>query len=210
MPWDPSPLLGESDWDPLSPEIHHSRFDDKLLSLREYSRVIYLDSPTFWRIRDGVKNARLSRTAYFGEREEVDGIPKYFHDSERLLDKTLTGDVPFPHVVERIANVIGGKVVRDTLGRMEFVEGDRRFPLSSTAMGVANLGVLALAIERKLLDPGAFLFIDEPESNLHPEWQVEMVRALSSWRGAASMSFWPPTAWTSSNIWMCICRSIRN
>ena len=95
-----------------------------------------------------------------------------------LLDKTLTGDVPFPHVVERIANVIGGKVVRDTLGRMEFVEGDRRFPLSSTAMGVANLGVLALVIERKLLDPGAFLFIDEPESNLHPEWQVEMTKAL--------------------------------
>ena len=158
--------------------VHDSRFDDKLLSLREYSRVIYLDSPTFWRIRDGVKNARLSRTVYFGEREEVVGIPKYFHDSERLLDKTLTGDVPFPHVVERIANVIGGKVVRDTLGRMEFVEGDRRFPLSSTAMGVANLGVLALAIERKLLDPGAFLFIDEPESNLHPEWQVKMTEAL--------------------------------
>ena len=28
------------------------------------------------------------------------------------------------------------------------------------------------------MDKGTFLFIDEPESNLHPEWQVAMTEAL--------------------------------
>jgi len=29
-------------------------------------------------------------------------------------------------------------------------------------MGIANLGILALLIERKVLDEDAFIFIDEP------------------------------------------------
>ena len=47
-----------------------------------------------------------------------------------------------------------------------------------TAMGIANLGILALLIERKVLDKGSFIFIDEPEAHLHPAWQVVMAEAL--------------------------------
>ncbi len=45
-------------------------------------------------------------------------------------------------------------------------------------MGIANLGILALLIERKVLDKGTFLFIDEPEAHLHPAWQVVMAESL--------------------------------
>ena len=45
-------------------------------------------------------------------------------------------------------------------------------------MGIANLGILALLIERKVLDKGTFLFIDEPEAHLHPAWQVIMAETL--------------------------------
>ena len=98
-----------------------------------------------------------------------------------MLDRgELTGEVAFPKVVERIVEAIGGKVIYATdSGKLLFHEGGSKFfPLSSTSTGVANLGFLALLIEKKLVDKGAFLFIDEPESNLHPAWQVEMVRAL--------------------------------
>ena len=154
-------------------------YDAKLLP-EYYSRVVYLDSPAFWRVRVALENERRARQKYsINGREQMDGVPKYFYDLEELLSGgELTGDAPFPQVAERIANVIGGKVVRDDFGHLKFEEDGKSFPLSSTAMGVANLGILALLIERKLLDPGAFLFIDEPESNLHPAWQVEMVRAL--------------------------------
>ena len=146
----------------------------------QYSRAIYLSYPAFWQARVALQNARhMRKTIASGGGEEIDGVPQYHHDLEDLLAKgELTSDMPFPQVAERIANVIGGKVVRDDFGHLKFEEDGKSFPLSSTAMGVANLGVLALLIERKLLDPGAFLFIDEPESNLHPEWQVEMTEAL--------------------------------
>ena len=38
--------------------------------------------------------------------------------------------------------------------------------------------MLALLIERGALEPDSFLFIDEPEANLHPAWQVEMADFL--------------------------------
>ena len=152
---------------------------------RLHPRALYLDSPAFWRVESGLKNARhgrerMARNPFTG-REVVDGTPKYFYDLADMLDRgELTGEVPFPEVAARIAKVIGGKVVREKFGRLLFYdkEQDRNFPLSSTAMGVANLGVLAMLIERKLVDKGTFLFIDEPESNLHPEWQVAMTEAL--------------------------------
>ena len=152
---------------------------------RAHPRALYLDSPAFWRVESGLKSARHERERMarnpFPDREVVDGTPKYFYDLADMLDKgELTGEVPFPEVAARIAKVIGGKVVREKFGRLLFYdkEQDRNFPLSSTAMGVANLGILAMLIERKLVDKRIFLFIDEPESNLHPAWQVEMVRAL--------------------------------
>ena len=63
-------------------------------------------------------------------------------------------------------------------GELLFLEKNRRFPLSMTAMGVINLGILALLIERGVLDAGTFLFIDEPESHLHPRWQHIMAETL--------------------------------
>ena len=63
-------------------------------------------------------------------------------------------------------------------GNLSFQENGRNFSLPVTAMGIANLGILALLIERKVLDKGTFLFIDEPEAHLHPAWQVVMAESL--------------------------------
>ena len=63
-------------------------------------------------------------------------------------------------------------------GDLEFHEKDKSIPLSLVSAGVANMGMLALLIERGALDQRSFLFIDEPESNLHPAWQVEMAEFL--------------------------------
>ncbi|MDA8031337.1 MAG: ATP-binding protein [Alphaproteobacteria bacterium] len=57
-------------------------------------------------------------------------------------------------------------------------EKAQNFPLSLTSTGIINLGILALLIERKILDKGTFVFIDEPEAHLHPAWQVVMAESL--------------------------------
>ena len=153
-----------------------------LAMLRKHAKVRFLGPPALLQVRAALNNARgirLKRSS--NGRQLMDGVPKWVDDLEELLAQgELSGDAPFPETTARIGEVIGGKVIRDDFGHLYFCEGERRLPLSSAASGVVPLGVLAMLIEKKLVDRGVFLFIDEPESNLHPAWQVEMTEALWS------------------------------
>ena len=86
----------------------------------------------------------------------------------------------FPDVYAKLTgkNVMGGKIAISETGNLSFQENGRNFSLPVTAMGIANLGILALLIERKVLDKGTFLFIDEPEAHLHTAWQVTMAETF--------------------------------
>ena len=146
-----------------------------------YSNLIYLESPFYWKLKNALENIRGYPSFWrSGDRERLSGVPEYFYDLARALKFQYTGDMAFPDVYERLISkdVIGGKMVLSETGDLLFREKGRQFPMSLTATGVANIGVLALLIERKVLDKGTFLFIDEPEAHLHPAWQVIMAEAL--------------------------------
>ena len=147
-----------------------------LLELRS-PEVIFLESPALWRLKGVLEKAMLeSRNG----RTRLD-VPGYFRDLLAALLEEYSGEIPFPKVYRRLTEeVIRGKIeMQNESGKLLFAEsGGGVYPLTRTATGVVPLGFLALLIERKLVDKGTFLFIDEPESNLHPAWQVEMVRAL--------------------------------
>ena len=149
---------------------------DGASTLRKLSKVFFLDSPVLWRLRGILESVILeSRNG----RARAD-VPGYFRALLAALLKEYSGEMPFPEVYRRLTEeVIGGKIVRNDLRELHFAESEGgSYALSMTATGVVNLGILALLIERKILDKDAFLFIDEPESNLHPEWQVAMTEAL--------------------------------
>ena len=152
-----------------------------LSMLRKRARVYFLDSPAFWRL-----SGPLEAAAYHPRNESSDGrmaltgIPQYFYDLFAALRYPFTGEVAFPDVSRQLTEeVIRGKIeFTDREGLVFKESGGKSYSMPRTASGVVPLGILALLIERKVLTPGAFLFIDEPESNLHPEWQVAMTEAL--------------------------------
>lgn len=155
------------------------RFRIKLA--QTYANLIYLESPFYWKLKNALENIRdYPSFRRPGDRERLSGVPEYFYDLARALKFQYTGDISFPDVYERLTgkDVIGGKMALSETGDLLFHENGRQFPMSLTATGVANLGILALLIERKVLDKGTFLFIDEPEAHLHPAWQVVMAEAL--------------------------------
>ena len=117
---------------------------------------------------------------YGDNRVTLSGVPGYFYDLARALRFEYTGDLAFPDIYAKLTgkNVMGGKIAISETGNLSFHENGRNFSLPVTAMGIANLGILALLIERKVLDKGTFLFIDEPEAHLHPAWQVVMAESL--------------------------------
>ena len=51
-------------------------------------------------------------------------------------------------------------------------------PISLTAMGIANLGLIDLLIRNNKISKGSFLIIDEPEAHLHPKWQIAIAKIL--------------------------------
>ena len=149
--------------------------------LYRYSKVIYLESPAYWKLKNALENAGFAfKSLYAGRRERLSGVPGYFYNLVEALKSEYTGDMAFPEVYEKLTGngVIGGKIAITEKGDLSFQENGRSFSLPVTAMGVANLGILALLIERKVLDEDTLLFIDEPEAHLHPAWQVVMAEAL--------------------------------
>ena len=157
-------------------------FADKNPELRYllYSRVIYLESPTYWKLKNALENLRLDPKHLSNRREQLSGIPGYFYDLASIIKIKFSEDIAFPDLYKKLTskNVLGGKIVISETGDLSFQENGRNFSLPVTAMGIANLGILALLIERKILDKGSFLFIDEPEAHLHPAWQVIMAETL--------------------------------
>ena len=148
-----------------------------LQQLQEYSEVIYLESPIYWKLKPALENLRLSPR--FSKRDRLEGVPSYFYDLLSLLKTEYTGDIIFPELYKKLTSkeILGGKITTDT-GELRFQEGNRSFSMSLTAIGVVNLGVIALLIERKIINEKTFLFIDEPEAHLHPAWQVIMAEIL--------------------------------
>ncbi len=166
-------------------EIENNRFridmsHAGLMELQAYSRVAYLESPVYWKLKNALEDVRLGGWNWLSARKRITGIPEYFYDLARSLRLDQTGEMAFSDVYENLTGdkVMGGKITIADDGNLLFVENGRKFPLSTTAMGTTNLGVLALLIERKVLDETSILFIDEPEAHLHPEWQVTMAKAL--------------------------------
>jgi len=169
----------------IKPTIH--RFG--LQTLQQYSKVIYLESPVYWKLKNALEDMRLSdRHRRHARRELLTGIPGYFYDLASMFRVEYTGEMDFPELYARLTgdDVIGGKLVISETGELLFhevtrkngQESSRSFPLSLTSTGIINLGILALLIERKIMDKESFIFIDEPEAHLHPAWQVVMAEAL--------------------------------
>ena len=147
--------------------------------LQQYSRAIYQESPVYWKLKTALEDTR-DYPVSLGERERLNGVPGYFYDLAKALKYEYTGDMAFSDVYKKLTgkNVMGGKIAISETGNLSFQENGNNFSLPVTAMGIANLGILALLIERKVLDKGTFLFIDEPEAHLHPAWQVVMAESL--------------------------------
>ena len=151
--------------------------------MRRYSRVIYLESPVYWKVRGALNAARDASSRRRNGSMNLD-IPKYIHDLDVALGQKYSGEGAFPEVLDRLTgkDIMAGKVTLGESGALAFSDLDnsaqRSFSMPSTATGAINLGVLALLIEKRIIDKGAFLFIDEPESNLHPKWQAEMIETL--------------------------------
>ena len=137
--------------------------------------VFYLESPLYWKLKSALESIKINPRSLF--ERSLNGVPDYFYDMAVALRRRRI-EHPFAEIHTSLYNAIGGRISLSEEGDLEFQQNGKSIPLSLTSAGVANMGMLALLIERGALERGSFLFIDEPESNLHPAWQVEIAAFL--------------------------------
>ncbi len=156
-----------------------TKLSSRLSKLQNKPRVVYIESPFYWKLRNAL--SRATRSFYFNPKRSSLLVPKYFNDLDMMLMDDLSGEMAFPDIFKDLTTkIIKGTLVADETGTLKFKEfkGNKLHSLPMTATGIVQLGMLALLIEKKILDKDSILFIDEPETNLHPAWQIKMMEIL--------------------------------
>jgi predicted ATPase len=85
-------------------------------------------------------------------------------------------------------NVFANRIETVVFGNLEYnsrndsfhltKKDGRRIPSLNLASGIRSWGILQRLLAAGYLTPQSLLVIDEPETNLHPEWQVSMAQLL--------------------------------
>jgi energy-coupling factor transporter ATP-binding protein EcfA2 len=71
---------------------------------------------------------------------------------------------------QSLEDILGGRVEYDeTSGRWQFKKGNQKFPIGVTAEGIKKIAILDTLLGNRYLDTNSIVFIDEPESALHPK-----------------------------------------
>lgn len=153
------------------------------LNKLKFGSSIYLESPVYWKLTDALKASRkaLNDTAKnrrLDESQLVNQVPKYFFDLLELLEVQVKTN-HFDDIIQTIEQAINGNLSFND-GNIQFSDNasNTTVGLNLTALGVTNLGMIALLLKRGAILPGTFLFIDEPEVHLHPSWQVIFIQVL--------------------------------
>lgn len=70
---------------------------------------------------------------------------------------------------QSLEKMFGGKVTYNEVnGKWFFKKGNSTFPMGVTAEGIKKIAILDTLLSNRYLDPQSIIFMDEPESALHP------------------------------------------
>ena len=108
-------------------------------------------------------------------------MPKYFYDlDESLREKSKDKSSPeIEALAIKIEKELGGEFLfrGDELVFKDY-ESKREISKNLMSFGMMNLGMIHSLLKNNVITQGSFVFIDEPETNLHPDWQVLLMDTL--------------------------------
>lgn len=130
--------------------------------------VIYMETRNllddFERLQWGRNDWRI----WLNRKEKIEVYEQY---NEIEKNKMLLNDI--------FKDVLHGKLKRDE-GALKYQDEkiSDAISLHNIASGMKSLLILQRLVENGTLKSGSWLLIDEPETNLHPEWHIKMAEIL--------------------------------
>lgn len=163
---------------------------DSIDEFQKLYNVVYIESPIYWKLISALE--RLRRPSPFDKvlhrkTKQLLGVPKHFYDLVDLLkekrkisDSELSNSAVNSELVDMINSAIDGEIKFADSGSLYFSDGKcgSNINISTTATGITNLGIISLLLKKNVISKGSFVFVDEPEVNLHPDWQKVMIDTL--------------------------------
>ena len=131
--------------------------------------VFYIDS---FSIFDGMSKGGLQYT------EHIQHIFKSLNDdlSNDWADEILNDDII--ELENKIMEITGGTFSYDE-NNIIFTSSNQEFLMKNTSSGIKQIGIIQMLLNTRKLKENSFLIIDEPEVNLHPEWQIKFAEIIT-------------------------------
>ena len=147
------------------------------------SCVVFFESPAYWKVREALQSAKdnQNRPRIIGKKNNdvLTGVPKYFYDLDNALNTKTKTEGAFKAATDLLDAALEGEFVfkGDSLSFKDNKSG-REISKNLVSFGMTNLGMIQALLKHNVITEGSFVFIDEPETNLHPDWQVILMRVL--------------------------------
>lgn len=116
------------------------------------------------------------------EVESEFGFDDTYYDLAKTLSLTTTRGKNYSEFASSrtdLEAMLGGKVEFDPVeNRWQFKKGNQKFPIGATAEGIKKIAILDTLLGNRYLGPGSIVFIDEPESALHPTAITKLIEII--------------------------------
>ncbi|KPA89679.1 AAA family ATPase [Pseudomonas sp. RHF3.3-3] len=127
---------------------------------------------------------------------EVDkdfGFDDTYYDLAKALRLSPTSGrnfAQFARARKNLEEILGGKVEFDSgSSRWQFKKGNQKFQIGATAEGIKKISILDTLLGNRYLSVDSVVFIDEPESALHPVAISKLIEIIVSLAGRGIQFF---------------------
>jgi predicted ATPase len=153
---------------------------DGIEEIQDVENIVFFDSPVYIKIRKALQNCQNNRFGILKEEDKyLKGYPQYLDRLYNFIDKEYIDKSEFNLISQEIQEIINGSFSVSKSGDIQYTDKKNNImPLSLTAMGISNIGLIDLLLRNNVINKGSFLIMDEPEVHLHPEWQVVLANIL--------------------------------
>ena len=91
---------------------------------------------------------------------------------DEIINDNLIG------IEEEVMEITGGRFVKDDKNII-YISSGKEFLMKNTSSGIKQLGIIQMLLNNRKLIENSFLIMDEPEVNLHPDWQVKFAKIIT-------------------------------
>lgn len=155
---------------------------DIKFTVTEIKDVTFIESPAFLSLIDVLRDLE----SYGSESDlwNANVGPLHLKDfATKILNLRFPTKKPFVNWSKKIEKIISGKFIFDEKKkglyfRKKNKENSADVDPVNTAIGVRSFGILDILNQIGAINQTSMLIIDEPETHLHPEWQLKYAQLL--------------------------------